>query len=164
MASQIITQDQVKDLFEYREGELYRKVRTANCVQIGDKAGSLNGTGYLRTRINNKHYQNHRIIFLYHHGYLPQFVDHADNNPLNNKIENLREATAAQNQHNKLIQKNNTSGVKGVSWHKPSNKWLVHLRVNGKKKHFGCYNDIELAELVAQEVRTKYHGQYARHS
>jgi hypothetical protein len=160
MASQIITQDQVKDLFEYRDGKLYGKIYVG-ARKLGNAAGSLNSKGYLNTKINGKLYLNHRIIFLMFNGYLPQYIDHIDNNRLNNRVENLRPATLSQNSCNTKIAKNNTSGVKGVFWQKK--KWRVELTVKGKKKRFGCYDSLELAELVATEARNKYHQNYARH-
>jgi hypothetical protein len=59
---------------------------------------------------------------------------------------------------------NNTSGIKGVCWHKSTNRWYVQLQVNKKMKYLGIYEDIELAELVAIEARAKYHGEFARNN
>ena len=158
-----ITQQLVKDLFEYRDGELYRRIGTSSNAKAGDKAGSLSGDGYLHTTINGKKYKNHRIIFMYYHGYLPEFIDHIDNNRLNNHIENLREATIAQNNRNAKTPNTNTSGVKGVSWSKAANKWLVRIHINDKEKCFGHYHDIEIAKFIAETMRNKYHGDFARH-
>ena len=158
-----ITQQLVKELFEYKDGVLYWKIKFSRSVNIGDKSGFIEKTGYCRNRINGKQYASHRLIYLYHHGYLPEFIDHIDNNPLNNRIENLREATAAQNQYNKKINKNNTSGVKGVHWHVRNKKWQVQLRIDGKPKSFGSYHDIEVAKFIAETMRHKYHGQFANH-
>jgi len=158
-----IEQRQVKDVFEYRDGELYWKVNNSNRIKVGDKAGSINSTGYLITSIDSKHYLNHRIIFLWHYGYLPQYIDHKDCNPLNNRIENLREATYLQNNCNAKPRADNTSGVKGVSWNKGSKKWQVRVSVNGKQKYFGRYYDINVAKFIAETMRNKYHGEFARH-
>jgi hypothetical protein len=163
MTKEIITQDYLNQLFEYRDGVLYWKVNHSGKILIGKKAGSLNSHGYFYTQITGKRYQNHRLIFLMHSGYLPKYLDHIDNNPLNNKIENLREATISQNQCNRKLDKTNTSGVKSVNWHKQANKWQVRIRINGKRKSFGLFEDLDLAELVAQEARTKYHGAFANH-
>ena len=159
----MITQELIKELFDYRDGELYWKVRNSSRTQIGDKAGTLHHTGYLQTRINGKIYKNHRMIFLYHHGYLSEFIDHIDGCRSNNRIENLREASLSQNQHNKKINKNNTSGVKGVCWNKQAKKWLVRLDVDGKQKYFGYYHDIEVAKFIAETMRHKYHKEFANH-
>jgi len=163
MTKKIITQDYLNQLFEYRDGELYWKIKPSTNINIGAKAGHLNPTGYSQTSINNKRYRNHRLIFLMHHGYLPECLDHIDGNPSNNKIENLRAATFTQNQHNRKLGRDNTSGVKGVNWHKATKKWRVTISVNNKHKHFGCFDDLELASLVAQEARNKYHGAFANH-
>jgi hypothetical protein len=60
------------------------------------------------------------------------------------------------------LAKNNTSGVKGVTWKADKHKWRVRIGVNGKRIHIGDFADFELAELVAFEARAKYHGQFAR--
>ena len=74
-----LTQDLVKELFDYRDGFLYWKIRPANRVQIGDRAASLSrrkkGNKWV-VIIRNKNYLCSRIIFLWHHGYLPLMVDH----------------------------------------------------------------------------------------
>jgi hypothetical protein len=162
MADNILTQNQAKDLLDYHDGVLYCKVSRSN-LKTGAKVGSLHLKGYLRTQINKKMYYNHRIIFLMFHGWMPAKIDHIDNNPFNNKIDNLRPATNVENGQNAKKRMDNTSGVKGVYWSKRDKKWQVRVQINGKRKSFGYYDSIELADLVAQEARTKYHGQYARH-
>lgn len=162
MTIESITQDYVKQLLEYRDGVLYWKVSRGK-AKVGAKTGYLNQIGYFQTQVNGKLYLNHRLIFLMHHGYLPQYLDHIDGNTLNNKIENLRAATLTQNQYNRKLNKNNSSGVKGVWWRKDIKKWRVSFKINGKEKSFGSYDDLELAELVAQEARTKYHGAFVNH-
>lgn len=162
MTIESITQDYVKQLLEYRDGELYWKVSRGK-AKVGAKAGYLNQIGYFQTQVNGKLYLNHRLIFLMHHGYLPQYLDHIDGNTLNNKIENLRAATLTQNQYNRKLNKNNSSGVKGVWWRKDIKKWRVSFKINGKEKSFGVFDNLELAELVAQEARTKYHGAFVNH-
>jgi len=155
----MITQSELKELLQYKDGNLYWKVSRKNRIKIGDKAGSLHPTGYKQIGINGKYYKFHRIIFLYHHGYLPKFIDHIDNNPLNNLIENLRSATHGQNQQNCPLQKNNKSGIKGVCWDKKMQRW----RVTVSKKYFGCYFDKEVARFVVETMRHKYHKEFANH-
>jgi len=165
MTEQIITKELLDELFEYKDGSLYWKVTLSNRGQIVNKAGSARTDGYLRLGINGKEYAIHRLVFFMHNGYLPKIIDHIDNNYLNNKIENLREATQSQNLQNSKLSKNNTSGIKNVSWDKEKNKWLVSIKIknNGKSQYIGYYADIELAELIAIEAREKYHGTFANH-
>jgi HNH endonuclease/AP2 domain len=105
-----------------------------------------------------------RIIFLLHKGYLTKdkIIDHIDNNSLNNKIENLREGTRSQNQHNSKLPKNNTSGYKGVIFHKASGKWRVRIKMHGKEHYFGMYVNKEDAIKVAIAARKKLHGEFGR--
>ena len=77
------------------------------------------------------------------HGELPEFIDHIDGNSLNNRIENLREATNSQNCMNGKLRKTNKSGHKNVYWHKSAKKWSVEIKVFGKKKYFGLFDDLE---------------------
>lgn len=171
-----LTQEETHRLFEYRDGELFWKERPRkdfltehdcnqwNSAHLNKRAGCYGKKPYVYTVINYKHIAIHRVIFLMQKGYLPKMIDHADGNPRNNKIENLREATSLQNQQNLKLPSHNTSGYKGVMWSKRSNKWLVKIKVNKKQKHIGLFEDIELADLVAQEARNKFHGSFARHS
>ena len=159
-----LTQDLLKELFEYRDGVLYWKVAKANKIKVGDAAGSLNKTsGYFFTMINRKKYSNHRLIFLMHHGYLPQCLDHIDGNKINNRIENLRPATISENGRNSKTPKNNTSGIKGVSWYARYKKWQAQLMINREVKYLGYFKTIEQAEEAVKKAREELHGEFARH-
>lgn len=162
----MITQERLKELFDYQDGQLIWKVKKAQCVKIGSIAGSIstsNGLKYVCVEIDSISYKLHRLIFMYHHGYLPKCVDHKDGNTLNNNVENLREATLSQNSQNSKFRINNTSGHKNVFFEKRNKKWRVLIRINGVNKSFGYYDDLELASLVAAEARDKFCGQFARH-
>lgn len=172
--AEAITQAEVKRLFDYRDGALYWKERPRadfktdlawkqwNPKHAGKRAGCWSGH-HATVSISKRHYPLARIIFLWHHGYLPEIVDHADCNPMNNDINNLRAATKADNQRNAGMYAHNTSGIKGVCWHTAAKKWMVQIKVKGKKHYLGIFKDIELAELVAQEAREKFHGAFANH-
>ena len=157
----MITQDEVKQLFDYSDGQLYWRVAPSRCVRLGALAGSVTDNGYVKIKIRYKLYRAHRIVFLWHHGWLPAEIDHTDNNRRNNKIENLRAATHSQNQRNRLRQKNNVSGAKNVGWNKQRQTWRVRVRYDG-----GLFakdvTDFELAVLIAEEARAKYHGDFAK--
>ncbi len=154
----MITQQELLERFEYRDGKLCRQLKT------GLKAmGTLTAYGYIQARINNKSYLVHRLIFLMHHGYLPKQVDHINNDKTDNRIENLRESTQSENMFNVKINKLNTSGVKNVYWHKRAKSWCVRVKVEAKEKYIGLFKDLEAAELAAHLAREKYHGEFARH-
>lgn len=158
----MITQKILNGLFRYFDGDLYR-IKSAGGKMKDSKAGFSHNSGYLALKISGLTYLTHRVIFLLHHGYMPAIVDHIDGNPLNNKIENLRECTISQNGHNRKLNKNSSHGVKGVRL-TTSGKWQVRLSIDKKMKQFGSFEDLELAELVAIEARNKYHGNFARHA
>ena len=160
----MITQAEALKYFEYKDGNLYWKSMPYKRNDlIGTKAGSDTGNCRSQIYIGKKHYKLHRIIYLMFHGYVPKEVDHIDNNTLNNRIENLRPATRSEQCCNTRLRKDNTSGVKGITWDKARNKWIVSINKNQKTVFRARFDDLELAQLVANEARNKYHGTFARH-
>ena len=161
----MITQAQVLELYDYKDGELYWKINTDGKRPIGSKAGGdrLNSDGRKSVSVYGKRYPASRVIFLHQHGYLPFMVDHINGIKTDNRIENLRPATYPENNRNARIRLDNSSGCKNVSWAKDRKKWSVAIRVNRKRKYLGCYDDLELADLVAHEARDKYHKDFAKH-
>ena len=158
----MLTQARVRELFDYREdGTLVWRVATANCMKVGATAGSLNASGYFNVQIKGRVYRLHRIIFLYHHGYFPETqVDHIDRNPLNNRIENLREVSQTCNSRNSGNPCTNTSGVKGVSWHNRISKWGVQIVVAERQRHLGYFPDFTeaVAHRLAHEQALNWEG------
>tara|TARA_R110002126_G_scaffold66552_5_gene169168 strand:- start:74 stop:571 length:498 start_codon:yes stop_codon:yes gene_type:complete len=158
-----LTQEEAHRLFEYKDGELFWKVKPAQCKKIGDIVGGSNGIKqpYLRGRYKDNRFMVHQVVFLMHHGFIPECVDHIDGNVQNNRIENLRQATKAQNAYNQKLHTNNKSGHRCVSWHKSHQIWVVRLCINKKNVLTKYFKDFELACLVADEARDIYHGNYA---
>jgi hypothetical protein len=137
----MITQGYVKELFHYKDGNLFWKVRRQG-VRFGNVVGTLHSSGYLSVVVDRKDYLVHRLVFLYHFGYMPENdIDHIDRNRSNNKIENLREVSKSCNSRNSMQQNSTSSGVKGLSWHKRDQKWQVHIAVHGTRKYLGYYSD-----------------------
>ena len=158
----MITQSQVQSLFDYRDGNLYWKVSTG-CVRVGQRAGGFTDDGYKNVRICGHLNKQHRVIFLYHHGYLPVEVDHIDGNGLNNRIKNLRPAKHAENMRNSKVSIDNTSGVKGVGWHKQGQKWRARVALDGKRHNLGLFDNKLDAAAAVFSARNKLHGEFARH-
>ena len=151
-------------VFEYKDGQLFWRAPTnPKRTPVGSLAGTISKRGYIHVQYQRKIYKAHRIVYLMFTGQHCNLIDHINGVLTDNRIENLRPATAVQNQRNAVIRKDNSSGVKNVSWHKRVNKWGVQLSINSVVKHFGYYDDIELAELVAMEARNKYHKEFANH-
>ena len=87
-------------------------------------------------------------------------VDHISRDKLNNHISNLRYASSTENNQNRSIGFNNTSGIVGVSFHKASQKWTAQIFVNGLKKHLGSFDDKNDAITARQEAEMTYFGEY----
>ena len=100
----------------------------------GDLCESISSCGYRRVNYQGTTYLCHRIIFFLIHGYVPEVIDHVDQNPLNNAPDNLRESDTHRNNHNKGRGKDNKSGVKGVHWCKSRKRWVALIDLNGKRK------------------------------
>lgn len=102
----------------------------------------------------------HRVIINAHAGLI---CDHIDGNGLNNMRTNLRIATKAENAYNQSKHSNNSSGYKGVDWHKRSGKWQAQIMINYKKKWLGYYMTPEAAHNAYCAASTRLHGEFARH-
>lgn len=160
MAQKILTQEYLHSLFEYKEGNLYwKKYKYPRRIDL--LAGTLGSIGRIYIKFDGKSYLAHRLIFLYHHGYLPKMLDHIDNNPLNNCITNLREANYAQNTHNRKLAINNSCGFKGVT--KYGNKWMAQIQINKVKKHLGYFKTPSEAHEAYKKEADKSFGQFAKH-
>jgi HNH endonuclease/AP2 domain len=160
-----LSQNLVAELFSYEDGCLYWNKQKSPSVNLFEKAGSSSEKDrYLRVMINHQSYKVHRLVFLLHHGYMPNYVDHINGDTFDNRIENLRDATYAQNNQNAKIRKDSTSGVKGVFFHKATGKWTASCQVNKKRTHLGLFLTIEEAEKAVKSFREQSHGEFARHS
>ena len=158
----MVTQERIKEFLEYRDGGLFWKVKKKNSVaNVGDRFGSCRKDGYREGTFDFKRWLEHRLVFFYHNGYLPKTLDHINGNPSDHRLENLREATMSENQFNKKRSKANTSGHVGVCFVKEKQKYKVAIKVQNKNKHIGYFDDFELACLVSDEARDKYHGNFS---
>lgn len=89
-------------------------------------------------------------------------VDHIDGDGLNNARCNLRPASRAENQRNRGMQKNNTSGYKGVSLDKRYQRWYAHINIDGKMKHLGSFDTPEAASRAYEEAARIHYGDFVR--
>jgi hypothetical protein len=89
-------------------------------------------------------------------------VDHKNGNHLDNRRLNLRLATNQQNQCNRGPQCNNTSGYKGVTWHKYDQRWKAQIWVNQKNHNLGSFDDPVEAAKAYDAAALELHGRFAR--
>lgn len=88
-------------------------------------------------------------------------VDHIDHNRLNNRRENIRLCTRQQNIFNISNRCDNSSGCKGVSWLKSSNKWRAVITISGETKHLGVYTNLEDAIKARKKAEKKYFKEFS---
>jgi hypothetical protein len=138
-----VTQGRIKELFDYQAGYLVWKTHAGNGVRGGAVAGYLSThDGYSRIMVDGTNHLAHRLVWLFHHGYFPEkCLDHINRDRADNRIENLREASHSCNLRNTGNRRNNTSGIKGVSWNAARGQWLAHITVAGKLYNLGLLED-----------------------
>lgn len=156
----MITQAILKSKLSYiPEAGIFTKVlKVSGRVKI---AGTKNN-GYIAIAINKKVYSAHRLAWLYMTGEWPKYmIDHINGIRDDNRFCNLREATNSENQMNRGIPKNNTSGFKGVCWHKQNCKWVAQIKINGKLTHLGCFEKVEDAHQAYCKGAENHHNAFS---
>jgi hypothetical protein len=160
----MITKARVDDLYLYRpDGELVRKIRVCG-FRAGVVAGYLTkDRRYRAIRIDGRQYLVHRIVWLMHHGTIPELphmIDHVNRESLDNRIENLRICSRIQNLANARLHPNNKSGYRGVH-RRPSGKWRAAIHVSGKTIVLGIFDDPAVAARAYDAARLELSGEYA---
>jgi len=126
-------------------------------VKAGDIAGSKTKDGYIKLSVGGKKILAHRVAWLLVYGEFAQGnLDHINRNKSDNRIKNLRLATYEQNAQNREKNSKNTSGYKGVTWHKRDKKWQAAITVKGKVLHLGYYSIPEDAFVAYVQASKKY--------
>ncbi len=160
MTAQSLSQERLKELLHYcPDSGIFTWLSATNKNKewrIGMNAGNLDN-GYIWIKINSVKYPASRLAFLYVTGSFPEFeVDHKDHTRNNNKWDNLRHVTRADNSKNQTIHRNNTSGFNGINWRKNRNRWLVRIAVNGKRIYIGMFVNIKDAVEARKQANITY--------
>lgn len=114
--------------------------------------------GYALGCVDGKMIRMHRLIM---HAPEDKYIDHINGRKLDNRRFNLRLCSTSENgRHRTKMPSNNTSGFLGVSWVKQNNKWLSRIKVSGKSKHLGLFDDIEDAVKSRKAAEIKYFGEF----
>ena len=160
----MLTQQQIRDSFNYFDGHLYWKEYRKGCRnknEHGYVAGYIDGGGYKLIEIDGVVCSEHRLVFMLFNGYCPKLIDHIDGNKSNNSIENLRQATHNQNSWNTKFFSTNTSGKKGVYYRKDRNVWIAKIGYFNQSIYLGYFKSKELAEEFTDLARSMIHGEFA---
>ena len=155
-------QDWLKDNYDYHEDGGFIRLTSRGRQKSGTAVfGKKEKTGYMRMPINYDMFVIHRVIWKWHNGDEPEFVDHINGNRSDNRIENLRSCSKSENRQNSDPNKNNTSGYNGVSQYryKGSPKWIWAFVVDGVK-YSGYCSSLKSAVLAycgkAREISPVY--------
>lgn len=172
------TKARLRELFEYdaEAGHLVWRTRSVedfgslqawsawNAHFPGTVAGDINRQGYRRMVIDGKRRQAHRMIWIFANGDIPDGIqiDHINGVRSDNRLTNLRLVTNAENQRNRSMRSDNTSGFPGVSWNKRDSKWVAQMGINGRAKNLGSFDTIEEAAAARAEANRQF-GFHANH-
>lgn len=142
----MISQEKLKQLLHYNpETGIFTRLVTVGKSASGNAAGYSHPNGYVYIQLCGKRYFGHRLAWLYVNGCFPDEIDHINRIKHDNRIENLRNVNREQNMQNQLISKNNTSGFKGVSFHKRNGRWQARIKHKGKLINLGFFATPEQA-------------------
>ena len=165
IANSITLAEIMEHLYIGNDGKFRRK----NCrvkARNGEIAGGLDSGGYEVIRIRGIKYRAHRLYYMIYHGVdeleNDVYIDHINGIRNDNRKENLRLATHAQNGQNGKISKRNTSGHPGVYWHSRDKRWTASIGVNGKLTNLGYYIDKESAILAYDNAAHELHGDFSK--
>jgi hypothetical protein len=133
-----------------------------NARFAGKFAECTNASGYVRIGLtyDGIHYRlrGHRIIWALEHGEWPTHeIDHKNRKRTENRLSNLRAATTAEQSQNRSMYKNNSSGVTGVSIHKPTGRWRAYIAAARRQYHLGLFDTKEEALDARLKAKAALH-------
>lgn len=155
--------------YEPDTGRFFWKVKPKHRpIAIGDEAGSPCKRGYILLFLHNKSYKAHRVAWdMTHPNDLltsDDEIDHINHVIADNRLSNLRKVTRTQNNRNASKRKDNTSGLTGVHWYKPTLKWHSQIFVNGSYLHLGYFKSFFDAACARKsaELTHNFHANHGR--
>jgi len=163
LLKELFTYDKETGFLYYKPryfGELSKPQKAWNSRCLHKQAGYISSNGYIRVKVFKKYYYAHQIAFAIMKDYIPYFIDHKDENKVNNKWDNLREATRSKNGCNKGKRTDNKSGFKGVYWSKRSQRWIMEISLLGVR-YSSSHTSKEDAYNAYCEIAEKLHGEFA---
>jgi hypothetical protein len=155
----------LKELLSYEpETGIFRwKVARTNSNKVGDIAGYSEGR-YWKIGIGKTKHYAHRLAWAMVYGEMPkQHIDHINGDKLDNRIANLRLADKSQNGANRGKQKDNTSGFKGVYWHKQNQGYAAEIRIKNKKHYLGIFDTAIAAHFAYRLAAVQCFGEFAHY-
>lgn len=156
----MLTHERLKELLDYNPetGLFTNKVTRRGRALQGKTAGGKDKDDYIVIRLDYELYRAHHLAWLYVYGVWPSdLMDHKNRIRYDNRIENVREATFADNLQNTGQYKTNKSGYRGVCFDKRSKKWRATIAVHHKQKYLGLFDTPEEAHEAYLKAKAQYH-------
>ena len=120
-------------------------------------AGSKDSSGYTVIHVLGHCIRGHQLAWIMYYGAIPEFeIDHKNGIKSDNRIENLRDATRAENLKNARKSRANTSGYTGVNWDKQAGKWTTTITVNYITITIGLFREKDEAIAAREAANIKY--------
>lgn len=162
-SQRMLSAERLRQVLEYDavDGTFYRLLyRSKPCRR---PIAGTNSHGYRTIFIDGRAYPAHRLAFLWVTGRWPTHeIDHVNGIRSDNRFANLREATDAENSRNQRVRSDNSSGIKGVCWIARRHCWGAHIRVDGKLRFLGHFDEKSAAAEAYQAAAHRFHGDFAR--
>lgn len=161
-----LTQDLLKELLHYDpDTGVFTCRKTRGNKSAGSVVGSIKTDGYLGFQLIEKDYRAHRLAWLYMTGEWPEvLIDHKNGNPLDNRFENLREASHSENCQNiKVATKRSKTGFLGVRKMTAPNgriSFQAAIRVDKQFIYLGTHPTAEAAHAAYMAAKRDLHGAY----
>lgn len=156
----------IKELLHYDPdtGVFTWKRSRSSRAKVGEEAGSVRKeTGYRTINVSGKPFLAHRLAFFYMTGVMPTAkIDHINGDRSDNRWENLRDVSQAENSRNQRPHRSNKSGVTGVRYIKTSGKWLAEIRFDYVLNHIGLFDD-KFEAICARKSAENALGFHANH-
>lgn len=143
---ELLTLKRLKETLHYDpETGMFTRLTTNGGVKVGQEAGYVNNSGYRAIEVLGNRCLAHRLGWFYIYGEWPRTIDHINRDKLDNRIVNLRNVDDRINAQNCGTRKHNTSGHRGVYWHKPTANWTAMVFHRGKTISLGYFDTREEA-------------------
>jgi len=157
-----LSHEKLTELLGYNpETGIFTNKTNRNSAKKGESAGAKHHTGYIRIGVSGIKYSAHRLAWFYIYKKWPSDeIDHINRNRADNRINNLREATAHENTLNTVRRAEKTSNTKGIIWNKIKQEWMAYY--NGK--YLGYTKTIEEAKMFQREAEIGIFKNRARKS
>lgn len=161
----MLTAARLREVLDYNPetGEFRWRVTLSRRALAGSVAGCLDPDNYIKIRVDGTLYLGHRLAWLYVYGEFPASrLDHKNVKRDDNRITNLRPASGSQNSANRGLDKNNTSGAKGVYWRPLRNKWQAMIQKDGRQRHLGYFDNRDDGAAAYLSAAKTLFGEFAR--